>query len=308
MADQIIINEVGLRDGLQNHPLRVGTADKARLADALLAAGVRHLEPVSFVSPKAVPAMADAADLTRLLPQDKGIEYTALVPNLKGYELARAAGYTRIALVIATTDSFNQRNLNMTLAQALDSSKQILAAARADGATTLSYLSGALMCPYDGAVATEVSLGLTEALLAAGSDEIAVADTVGGGSPRQLQRLLKGVLAQLSAERVTLHLHDTRGLAQTLAWVGLEEGIRRFDASIGGLGGCPFAPGATGNVATEDLVYLFASAGFDTGIDMDALQQALTVARDITQDVNLGGRISRYLESQKKAGRPCQLF
>ena len=308
MADSIIINEVGLRDGLQNHPVRVATTDKQRLLDALLAAGIRHLEPVSFVHPKLVPAMADAAELTRLLPQDKGIEYTALVPNLKGYELARAAGYTRIALVISTTDSFNLRNLKMSLADAISSSKQILAAAKRDGVTSLSYISGALVCPYDGPVKPAVSQKLAEEMLAAGSDEIAIADTVGGGEPRQLQTLLRSLLKQVDASRFTVHLHDTRGLAQTLAWVAVEEGIRRFDASIGGLGGCPFAPGATGNVATEDLVYLFESAGFTTGIHMDGLRAAVTLARELTQDASLGGRILRYLESQEKAGRPCQLF
>jgi hydroxymethylglutaryl-CoA lyase len=308
MAENIIINEVGLRDGLQNHPVRVATADKLRLLEALLAAGIRHLEPVSFVHPKLVPAMADAAALTELLPQDRGVEYTALVPNLKGYELARAAGYTRIALVISTTDSFNQRNLKMSLADAITSSKQILAAARADGVTSLSYISGALVCPYDGPVKPAVSQKLAEEMLTAGSDEIAIADTVGGGEPRQLQMLLRSLLKQVDASRFTVHLHDTRGLAQTLAWVAVEEGIRRFDASIGGLGGCPFAPGATGNVATEDLVYLFESAGFATGIDMDGLRAAVTLARELTQDASLGGRILRYLESQEKAGRPCRLL
>lgn len=308
MTEQIIINEVGLRDGLQNHPVRIATHDKRRLLDALLAAGIRHLEPVSFVHPKIVPAMADAAALTALLPQDKGVQYTALVPNLKGYELAKSAGYTRIALVIATTDSFNERNLKMSLADAIASSQQILAACKIDGLTSLSYISGALVCPYDGAVKPAVSQKLAEDMLDAGSDEIAIADTVGGGEPRQLQTLLRSLMQHVDASRFTVHLHDTRGLAQTLAWVAVEEGVRRFDASIGGLGGCPFAPGATGNVATEDLVYLFEAAGFDTGIDMDGLGAAVTLARELTQDAALGGRILRYLESQQKAGRPCQLF
>jgi hydroxymethylglutaryl-CoA lyase len=252
--------------------------------------------------------MADADQLTALLPQSGHLEYTALVPNLKGYQLAKAAGYRRIALVISTTDSFNQRNLKMSLDDARASSKAILAAAKADGITSLSYISGALVCPYDGPVSPSVSQKLAEEMLAAGSNEIAIADTVGGGHPRQLQTLLKGLLANVDSARLTVHLHDTRGLAQTLAWTACELGIRRFDASIGGLGGCPFAPGATGNAATEDMVYLFESAGFDTGIDMGKLRAAVSLARELTRDPNLGGRITRYLESQEKAGRTCQLY
>lgn len=315
MTDTIQINEVGLRDGLQNHPQRVATVDKTRLLDALLAAGVRHFEPVSFVHPKAVPAMADAAELSKLLPVTRlddtangAVEYTALVPNLKGYQLARAAGYKRVSLVISTTDSFNQRNLNMNLEAASASCRSIIEAAKADGITTLTYISGALVCPYDGPILPAVSQRLAEEMLAAGSDEIAIGDTVGAGQPRQLQALLDGLLRQVESERVVVHLHDTRGLAQTLAWVAVEAGIRRFDASIGGLGGCPFAPGATGNVATEDLVYLFEAAGLSTGIDMDGLQQAVVLAREITKDAALGGRILRYLESQQQAGRPCALY
>lgn len=308
MVDSVFLNEVGLRDGLQNHPVRVSTPDKLRLAEALVAAGLRELEPVSFVRQERVPAMADAVELTALLPAKDTVAYTALVPNLRGYEQAQAAGYRRVALVLSTTDSFNQRNLNMTLAQAVTSAEKILAQARADGVTTRTYISGALVCPYDGPVPARVPLALAEKMLAAGSDEISIADTIGGGSPKQMTAVLQPLLTNVEAKRVSVHLHDTRGVAQLLAWVALEQGIRHFDASIGGLGGCPFAPGATGNVATEDLVYLCESAGFATGIDMAKLREALAVARAITRDPALGGRIVRYLESQEKAGRPCQLW
>lgn len=308
MADRAFLNEVGLRDGLQNHPVRVGTRDKLRLAEALLAAGVREFEPVSFVRPDRVPAMADAAALTALLPKDATLVYTALVPNLRGYEQALAAGYRRVALVLSTTDSFNQRNLNMTLAEATASAEKILQRARQDGVVTRTYLSGALVCPYDGPVPARVPLALAERMLAAGTDELAVADTIGGGTPRQLLAVLQPLLGMLAVEKVSVHLHDTRGLAQTMAWVALEQGIRHFDASIGGLGGCPFAPGATGNVATEDLVYLCESAGLATGIELDGLGVALAIAREVTQDATLGGRIMRYLESQQRAGRPCTLW
>lgn len=308
MTNTITINEMGLRDGLQNHHTQVSTHNKSRLAKALVSAGICEMEPVSFVHPKAVPAMADAAELTRMLPQKQGVNYTALVPNLKGYALAKDAGYQRISIVISTTDSFNQRNLNMSLSAAKESTKAIIAAAKQDGLATRTYISGALVCPYDGPVLPATSQRLAEEMLEAGTDEIVIADTVGGGRPPQLQAILSGLLRTVESERLSVHLHDTRGLAQTLAWVACELGIRKFDASIGGLGGCPFAPGATGNVATEDLVYLFESAGFDTGIDMDKLQDALAVAREVANDAHLGGRISRYLESQKQAGRPCTLY
>lgn len=308
MTESITINEVGLRDGLQNQPKIVSTANKLRLFDALSKAGVRHFEPASFVHPKIVPTMADAATLSQQLPSLPGYDYTALVPNIKGYQRARDAGYRRIAVVISTTDNFNLRNLKMTLAEAESSTLAVLAAAQADGIATRTYLSGALVCPYDGPVDTAISQRLADTFLAANSDDVIIADTVGAGSPRQLRALLKPLLAQVDASRLGLHLHDTRGLAQTLAWIGCELGIRHFDASIGGLGGCPFAPGATGNVATEDLVYLFESAGFNTGIDLQALSTAVAVGREITNDSSLGGRITHYMDSQQLAGRPCQLY
>lgn len=308
MKEKIYINEVGLRDGLQNQPKIVSTKDKTKLLHALINAGITHFEPVSFVHPKLVPAMADAAQFTQQLPQNEKLSYTALVPNLKGYELAKQAGYKKIAVVISTTDSFNQRNLNMTLEQAIDSTKRILAAANQDNIPIRTYLSGALDCPYEGYIKPDTTLKLADAMLAAGSAEIAIADTTGGGHPNQLKQLLSSLLQQVKTHRLSLHLHDTRGMAATLAWIGCELGIRHFDASIGGLGGCPFAPGATGNVATEDLAYLFESAGLDTGIDIPKLKEPVTIAREATQNTNLGGNIIRYIESREKANKPCHLF
>lgn len=307
MREKIILNDVGLRDGLQNQPVIVPTAAKKRLFDALVAAGVRHIEPVSFVSPKAVPAMADAADFTALLPlQDPALSLTALVPNLKGYERARDAGYRVIALVVATTDAFNQRNLNMSLAQARQSCIDILAAARRDGLFTRTHVSGAFACPYDGPVPVSVTQELTAAMFAAGSDEIAIADTIGGGNPRQMQDILRPLLPEFGADRFSIHLHDTRGLAQAIAWAACDLGVRRFESSVGGLGGCPFAPGATGNVATEDLVYLFESSGFDTGIDLEGLRKAVALAAEATQKPDLGGRILRWMHSQEERARMKQ--
>jgi hydroxymethylglutaryl-CoA lyase len=309
MREKVIINEVGLRDGLQNQPVIVDTATKQRMFDALVRAGVRHFEPVSFVHPKAVPAMADAAELTARLPlADPALHLAALIPNLKGYERARDSGYRTVALVLSTTDTFNQRNLNMSLAQAVQSCIDILAQAKKDGVATRTYISGAFACPYDGTTPVAVTHELTYRMIDAGSDEIAIADTIGAGNPRQMQAIMRPLIAQYGAGRFFVHLHDTRGLATALAWTAADLGIRKFDASIGGLGGCPFAPGATGNVATEDLVYLLESCGLDTGIDLPGLREAVSIASRATGKPQ-GGRILSWLRSQelraRKQQEPC---
>lgn len=306
MKEMAIINEVGLRDGLQNQPVTVDTDTKARMAQALVDAGLRYLEPVSFVSPKAVPQMADAAALTPLLPQGEALHYTALVPNLKGYQRARDTGYPTVALVLSTTDTFNQRNLNMSLEQAARSCEAILAAARQDGIATRTYISGAFACPYDGPVPVSLPQRLAERMFQAGSDEVAIADTIGAGNPRQMKDIMAPLIRDFGADRFYVHLHDTRGLAAAMAWAAVELGVRRFDASVGGLGGCPFAPGATGNVATEDLVYLLESCGLHTGIDIQGLREVVRIAAEATQRP-LGGRVLTWIESQEAQGKtpPC---
>jgi hydroxymethylglutaryl-CoA lyase len=303
MNDLVRVTEVGLRDGLQNQPHPVSTAGKLELANALIRAGVRHIEAVSFVHPKAVPQMADAAEVTAGLPffggGDKGIDYMALVPNLKGYERARAAGYQKVAVVLATTDTFNQRNLRMSRDEAEAACREVMAQARADGVYVRAYLSGACACPYDGLTPVSVVHELSERLLTAGANEVAISDTVGAGNPRQIRDILDPLVRAHGATPFNLHLHDTRGMALAMVWAGLEAGVRHFDASIGGLGGCPFAPGASGNLATEDLVYLLHGAGFSTGIDLDHLYDAVAVAEAITQQT-LGGHYSRWRRSQER--------
>ena len=305
MSDQAIINEVGLRDGLQNQPVTVDTDTKAQLARLLVDAGMRYLEPVSFVSPKAIPQMADAAALTPLLPREEGLHYTALVPNLKGYQLARDAGYPTVALVLSTTDTFNQRNLNMSLEQAAQSCEAIIAAAKEDGIATRTYIAGSFACPYDGPMPVTLPQKLAARMFAAGSDEVAIADTIGAGNPQQMKDIMAPLIREFGAEKFYVHLHDTRGLAAAMAWAAADLGVRRFDASVGGLGGCPFAPGATGNMATEDLVYLLESAGLKTGIDVEKLRAAVALAQQATQRP-LGGRILSWMESQENQGKtPC---
>lgn len=279
--DTVIINEVGLRDGLQNQPEQVTTADKARLARALVDAGIRHIEPVSFVHPKIVPQMADATELTEQLPQGEDLHYTALVPNLKGYERARDAGYRTVALVLSTTDSFNQRNLKMSLEDAVDSCRDILWQANKDGLNTRTYISGAFACPYDGPVKPGTTLHLTHEMIEAGSKEIAIADTIGGGNPKQMKEIMSPLIHSYGAEMFFVHLHDTRGLAAAMAWEAADLGVRKFDASIGGLGGCPFAPGASGNIASEDLAYLLEEMGIVTGLELEGLIAAARLASEM---------------------------
>ena len=305
MSDQAIINEVGLRDGLQNQPVQVSTDDKARMAELLVAAGVKYLEPVSFVHPRAVPQMADAAELTPRLPRGEDLHYTALVPNLKGYERARDSGYPTVALVLSTTDTFNQRNLNMSLAQAVASCKAIIEAAKRDGIATRTYISGAFACPYDGPVKVDVTHQLTRDMFAAGSDEIAIADTIGGGNPQQMKAIMGPLIQEYGAAPFFVHLHDTRGLGAAMAWAAADMGVRKFDASVGGLGGCPFAPGATGNVATEDLVYMLEACGLETGVSIDGLREVVALASDATKGP-VGGRILGWIKSQEERGKqPC---
>lgn len=299
MKEHIRITEVGLRDGLQNQPGLVSTTGKLRLADALVNAGIRQLEAVSFVHPKAVPQMADAVEVTAGLPQRADMDYMALVPNLKGYERAMAAGYRHVAVVLASTDAFNLRNLNMTLAETEATCQAVIRQATADGMAVRAYISGAFSCPYDGKTPVSVVHRLSEKMLAAGASDIAISDTIGAGNPQQVIDILKPLVARFDSALFSLHLHDTRGTALANAWAGIECGVRHFDASIGGLGGCPFAPGATGNVATEDLVHLLHEAGFDTGIDLDALYHAIAIAEAITTQP-LGGRYAQWRRSQER--------
>jgi hydroxymethylglutaryl-CoA lyase len=299
MKEFVRITEVGLRDGLQNQPHPVSTSGKLVLANSLFKAGLRYLETASFVHPKAVPQMADAAEVSAGISSERLADCMALVPNLKGYARAKAAGYQRVAVVISTTDTFNQRNLNMTRAETERVCQEVIQQGRADGMSVRAYVSGALGCPYDGDVPASIVHTLAQRMIEAGASDIAISDTIGAGNPRQIEAILKPLLAQYSPSLFSLHLHDTRGTALVNVWAGIESGVRHFDASIGGLGGCPFAPGATGNVATEDLVHLLHGAGFETGVNLDALYEAVAVAEEISQQ-SLGGRVTQWHRSQQR--------
>ncbi len=297
MGERAYINEVGLRDGLQIHPHFVATDDKLRLIDALIEAGIESFEATSFVSPKAVPQMADAGELYARLPQRERIAYHALVPNERGYDRAIEAGAESVAVVVAASDTLNRKNINMTLEEALTVCTTVLGRADKEGIAARAYVSAACGCPYEGQVAAETVIAVADRMFDAGAQDVAIADSIGAGNPAQIGGIFAELVRKYDTDRLSGHFHDTRAMGLAMVWASIAEGIRRFDSSIGGLGGCPFAPGASGNLATEDLVYMLNQSGFETGIDIDKLRHAVTVAGQITSR-HLGGRIADYFASQ----------
>lgn len=266
--------EVGPRDGLQNEKQLVPADSKVELIRRLAAAGLSTIEVTSFVSPKWVPQMGDNTEvLTRVLggAAPAGLNYPVLTPNLKGFEAALAAGAREVAVFGAASESFSQKNINCSIAESLERFRPVTEAAQAAGVRVRGYVSCVAGCPYEGPVAPEKVAEVAETLLAMGCYEISLGDTIGTGNPVSIRRMLDAVLRRVPAERLAGHYHDTYGMAAANVYASLEMGVAVFDASVGGLGGCPYAAGASGNVATEDLVWLLAGMGIDTGIDLDAL-------------------------------------
>lgn len=274
MKDVVLITEVGPRDGLQNEKTRVATADKIRFIEALVAAGARQIEVGSFVSPRWVPAMADTEQIFADLERRPGVRYLALVPNARGYERALAAGCDAIAVFTAASEGFARANINSTIAESLDGFRPLAARAAADGVAFRGYVSTVFACPYDGPTRPEQVVPVVEALLAMGAYEVSLGDTIGVGTPAHVARLLEAVLKVAPADRLVMHFHDTWGMGVANVARALELGIRRFDASAGGLGGCPFARVATGNVATEDVLYLLDNLGYRTDYDFEGVVRA----------------------------------
>jgi hydroxymethylglutaryl-CoA lyase len=299
--EQIHITDVSPRDGLQNQKVPVDTQAKLQLIRLLAAAGVRSVEATSFVSPKAVPQMADAGELVPLiLAQLPALRTSVLVPNLRGLERAHAAGAREIAVVLSATETMNQKNINMGLQQATEVSAQTLQAAQALGLRTRAYVAVAFDCPFEGPTPLGTVLALSERMHAAGAGEVVIADTIGSASPGMVKERLGALVQVLPAAQLAVHFHDTRGMGAANAWAALEVGIRRFDASVGGIGGCPFAPGAAGNLATEDLVLMAERSGFSTGIATDGLLEAIRFAEALLQRP-LGGRAIAWLRRQQSA-------
>lgn len=300
MSDTIVITDVALRDGLQNQRIHVPTGAKVQMAHMLVQAGLASLEAASFVSPKYVPQMADAEEVIRSL---NGLtRVSALVPNVRGLERAMGAGAQEIAIVLSATDTMNRKNLNMSLAETLRVSLEVLQAARAAGLRTRAYIAVAFECPFEGMTPSGQVLSLCEKVGQAGAQEIVIADTIGAAGPGQVQALFKQALAQMPADLLSAHFHDTRGMGVANAWAAMDTGIRRLDACVGGIGGCPFAPGAAGNLATEDLVLMAEQSGFSTGVDLKKLLAVVDFAQE-QLGAPLGGRSARWLRQQEEKGR-----
>jgi hydroxymethylglutaryl-CoA lyase len=272
MAGRVTLVEVGPRDGLQNEAKPVSTADKLALIASLAEAGLTRIEATAFVSPRWVPQMADHEAVMRALPNRDGLIYSALVPNEKGAAAALAAGARELAVFTAASETFSQRNTNCSIAEGLARFEPVLALAAAAGARVRGYVSCALDCPYEGEVAPKAVADVAVRLQDIGCFEIAVADTIGRGTPARTARMLDAVLSRVPAEHLAGHFHDTGGMAIANVAVAFEKGITVFDGAVGGLGGCPYAPGAAGNLATEKLVAYFEERGVSTGVDAAALR------------------------------------
>jgi len=257
LPDRVQIVEVGPRDGLQNEPEQITTDVKLAFIRALVHAGLKRIEVTSFVHPRWVPQLSDAEELVQKLPPaTSSVEYSALVPNLAGLERALACGIRHIAVFTAASDTFARKNINKTVAESLHEFQRVIARAKQCGLTVRGYVSTSFVCPYEGDVDRNRVRQIASELAAMGAGEISLADTIGAASPRDVQSTVGWVLEALPVDRIALHFHDTYGTALANVYAGLELGINTFDSSAGGLGGCPFAPGASGNIATEDLVYL----------------------------------------------------
>jgi hydroxymethylglutaryl-CoA lyase len=274
MVQRVTVVEVGPRDGLQNESAIVSTADKIEFVNRLSAARLPIIEVSAFVSPKWVPQMADAAEVFAGITRASGIRYAALVPNLAGLDRAMAAGVSDIAVFAAATETFSRKNINQSIDDSLVTYKQVCDRARAAGLRVRGYLSTAFGCPFEGAVAPERVADVASRLIDLGAYEVAVSDTIGIAHPGQVPRVLEAVLARVPVERVALHFHDTRGTALANVLASLPFGIATFDASAGGLGGCPYAPGAAGNLATDDLLYMLDGLGIETGVSLAAVTDA----------------------------------
>lgn len=305
-ADRLFITDVSPRDGLQNQPVHVAAQAKCELVSLLARAGVQSVEVTSFVSPKAVPQLADAAEvLGQVQSQLPQLRASVLVPNLKGLERARAAGAREIAVVLAATETMNQRNINMSLAQAIDVSAQTLHEASQAGLRTRAYIAVAFDCPFEGEVPLERVARLAGRMDVAGAHEVVIADTIGAAAPGMVRDRLRVLAHVVPVERLAVHFHDTRGLGAANAWAAIEAGVRRFDASVGGIGGCPFAPGAAGNLATEDLVLMAERSGLATGIGLEDLLDAIDFAQERLQRP-LGGRSIAWLRRQREKARAAR--
>ena len=298
LPKRVEIVEVGPRDGLQNEKDLIATGDKIELINRLSRTGLKHIEITSFVNPRWIPQLADSAQVATTIDRLPGVTYSALVPNLKGYEQSVSAQIDTIVVFLSASESHSRKNINKSIAEAEVVLKEVTTRAIADGKRVRCYISTVFGCPYEGDADPEVTVRLTEEILGWGAYQVAISDTTGVANPQQVQDVLQRLYDRgIRADQLALHVHDTRGTALANILAALQMGITTFDSSIGGLGGCPYAPGATGNVATDDLNYLLQSMGIETGVDSDKLFDAScfmqhTLAKKLP---------SRYFQSQLAA-------
>lgn len=285
---KVTIIDVSPRDGLQNDPRIVSTKDKVQLVEKLVAAGIGKVEVTSFVHPKKVPQMADANEVMESLPGDLPLEGVALIPNLKGFERAREHRFCEVNWVSAATETFNEKNIGMTIGKNLEQFTEVVKQAKQDGVDVCFSIAVSFGCPYEGEVAEDKVLEIVRLVKEAGADRISIADTIGIATPDHVERLMSKVLLEAGSTPVAIHLHDTRGLGLANAYAAYQAGVRIFETSASGIGGCPFAPGAAGNLATEDLVYLFERMHIDTGIDFTKLLEAADFAASLSTKTPLG--------------------
>jgi hydroxymethylglutaryl-CoA lyase len=274
LPSRVTVVEVGPRDGLQNEANSISTADKIAFVDLLTSARLPAIEVTAFVSPRWVPQMGDAADVFAGIQRNPAIRYAALVPNITGLERASEAGVTEIAIFAAASESFSRRNINQSIDESLETYRDVCAAASEHGIPVRAYVSTAFGCPFEGDVSPAAVARVAGALIEMGAFEVSVSDTIGIAHPGQVPHVVGAVAERVPLDRIALHFHDTRGTALVNVLAALDLGITTFDASAGGLGGCPYAPGATGNLATEDLIYMLHGMGIDTGVDLSALLAA----------------------------------
>lgn len=290
--ERVTITEVGPRDGLQNESKTIALEDKVRLIDALSRTGLRRIEAASFVSPKAIPQMANASDVMASITRAPGVTYIGLVPNERGATDAIAARVDEISVVVSASESHNRANVNMSVAESLEAIRNVAGVAREANVPWSGYISTAFGCPYEGDVPAERVLEIARKLREIGANAIALGDTIGVGNPRQVFELVSQLGRQMPAEEMRLHFHDTRGMALANVVAAMQAGAAQFDGSIGGLGGCPYAPGASGNVATEDMVAMLHRMGVATDVDEAALMDAAWLAEDVIGRP-LEGRVKR---------------
>jgi len=301
MSDPVHIVEVGPRDGLQNEKTPVSVADRIAFIEALVGAGLHTVEVGAFVSPKAIPQMIGSDEVLRGIGHIAGAEFHVLVPNEKGYAAARAAGAKVIAVFASASEGFSRANINCSIAESIDRFRPVVARARADGIRVRGYVSCVLGCPFDGEVNSQAVVDVAKTLWELGCYEVSLGDTIGVGTPMKARQLLRAVAGDVPMANLAMHFHDTYGQALANLYAGLEEGCRVIDSAAGGLGGCPYAPGATGNVATEDVVYMLEGLGLPAGVDMAKLVAA---TNDISRLIGRApvSRVAAALNAKRRAG------